>query len=178
MDTISSEPESLRFFTTHEAVTFEAIAARIWPGSREDPGAREAGALFYLDRALAGAYPNAQIAYRQGLAAVDHAARSRHDKTFHHLTEAQQDALLTDMEHDAVGEFMGPSAAAPSAAEFLALCIVHTMEGVFSDPIHGGNRGFAGWKVVGYPGPQYAYTAEEQTRGGPLNKPFKSIADW
>ncbi len=50
------------------------------------------------------------------------------------------------------------------------------MEGLFADPIHGGNRDFAGWRAVGYPGAYYVYTEEEQQTFEPLDRPFQSIA--
>jgi gluconate 2-dehydrogenase gamma chain len=68
----------------------------------------------------------------------------------------------------------------PSAGDlpaFFALVHAHTMEGLFADPIYGGNRDFAGWRAVGYPGAYYVYTEEEQQSFEPLDKPFQSIAD-
>ena len=65
----------------------------------------------------------------------------------------------------------------PSLATFFNLVRTHTMEGLFADPIYGGNRDFAGWRAVGYPGPYYVYTEEEQQSFEPLDKPFQSIAD-
>lgn len=156
--------------TDHERGTFEAVAARIWPGTEADPGAREAGALQYLVAALTGPYRHLIAAYRAGLADLDRAAQVRHHRTFAALSDADQDALLTAMDRNDVPEFrsMPPR-------EFLTMCIDHTMEGVFSDPIHGGNRGFAGWRVVGYPGPQGGYTAEEQVQTTPLRRPLRSL---
>lgn len=60
---------------------------------------------------------------------------------------------------------------------FLDIARIHTMEGLFADPIYGGNRDFAGWRAVGYPGPYYVYTEEEQQSFEPLDKPLQSIAD-
>lgn len=60
---------------------------------------------------------------------------------------------------------------------FLNIVRAHTMEGLFSDPAHGGNREFAGWSAVGYPGPYVYYGEEEQTSFEPLNQPLQSIAD-
>ena len=59
---------------------------------------------------------------------------------------------------------------------FFNLVLTHTMEGLFSDPIYGGNRDFAGWRAVNYPGAHYVYTEEEQQNFEPLDKPFASIA--
>jgi gluconate 2-dehydrogenase gamma chain len=68
----------------------------------------------------------------------------------------------------------------PQAAtllEFLNVVRVHTMEGLFSDPSYGGNRDFAGWRAVGYPGPYVFYGEEEQQSMEPLDQPLQSIAD-
>jgi gluconate 2-dehydrogenase gamma chain len=162
----------LHYFTAHEAATFEAVAARIWPGTPVDPGAREGGAVYYLDRALSGAYAGMQQTYRQGLAALDALSRARHGIEFVHLSDAYQDATLADLEAGGVEEFDGLS-----SAEFFHLCVTHTMEGMFSDPIHGGNRDFAGWRAVGYPGAQPGYTAEEHLARQPLRRAPRSIAD-
>lgn len=61
--------------------------------------------------------------------------------------------------------------------EFIDIVRVHVMEGLFSDPVYGGNRGFGGWSAVGYPGPYVVYTAEQQESFEPLNLPMQSIAD-
>lgn len=64
-----------------------------------------------------------------------------------------------------------------SLADFLNIVRVHTMEGLFSDPVYGGNRNFAGWTAVGYGGAYYIHTEEQQTTFEPLNLPPQSIAD-
>jgi gluconate 2-dehydrogenase gamma chain len=52
----------------------------------------------------------------------------------------------------------------------------HTAEGFFSDPVYGGNRGLVGWKLVGFPGPQRAYTPQEFQREGTDRAP-QSLMD-
>ena len=52
--------------------------------------------------------------------------------------------------------------ATPTAPAFFEILRAHTVEGVFCDPIHGGNRDFAGWRLLGYPGPQPSYSHAEQ----------------
>ena len=156
--------------TANERATFEAVAARIWPGTDADPGAREAGALDYLEGALAGPYRHMLRIYRDGLADLNRASTARHGSLFAGLADAEQDALLAAMDRNDLPEF---TSMAPR--EFLTLCIDHTMEGIFSDPIHGGNRDFAGWRVVGYPGPQGGYSASEQVQMTPLQRPIRGL---
>ena len=58
-----------------------------------------------------------------------------------------------------------------------AMIRTHVLEGVRSDPIHGGNRDFAGWRAVDYPGAHDVDSAEEQQVFEQLSKPFQSVAD-
>ena len=43
---------------------------------------------------------------------------------------------------------------------FFALLRAHTIEGMFSDPMHGGNAGLIGWQLAGFPGPQMSHRNE------------------
>jgi gluconate 2-dehydrogenase gamma chain len=180
-----AQEEALRgyqFFTRSEAETFGAIAARIWPGDEDDPGALEAGAVTYVDRALAGAYAGYQTAYRVVLDRLEQQTSGLYDRRFHELEADQQDALLAQLE---AAEDDDPLAAMPGRELELGLgpgstfelLRRHVMEGVFCDPVYGGNRDFAGWRAVGYPGAHYVYSAEEQQVFEPLQKPFQSVAD-
>jgi gluconate 2-dehydrogenase gamma chain len=47
----------------------------------------------------------------------------------------------------------------------------NTGEGFFADPMYGGNRDFAGWKLVGFPGPRYNYVNEIEQYGKPYTLP-------
>lgn len=178
------------FFNTIEAETCEAICARIWPGNANDPGAREAGAMYYIDRALAGPYAEHQLTYVAGLEEIDRLANARHGAPFRQLSTANQDEVLQSIDTysppDNGVDAMEPGAdvdagdaalARLDAAGFFNLIRTHTMQGVFADPIYGGNRDFAGWRAVNYPGAYYLYTAEEQRSFEPLDKPFQSVAD-
>ena len=167
-----SAPVAGRVLTPAEAAVFEAIASRLWPGSPGDPGAREAGAVFYLDGALAGAYADLVAVYRRGIASADAAARAKYGAGVAELKAEELDTLLTQMEAGPLPEFDHPS-----AQEFFDLCLTHTMEGVLSDPVHGGNREFSGWKVIGYPGPHYTYTEADHQSREPLSRPLQSVAD-
>lgn len=129
-----------------EGETLQAVAARLIPADERGPGALEAGAATYVDRALAGPLAASREAYRAGLAALDRAARSARGARFAALDPADQDALLRAVEADAAPGF------GPGAAGFFNLVLTHTVQGVFSDPAHGGNVDFIGWRMIGYPG--------------------------
>lgn len=95
--------------------------------------------------------------YRLAIPALDAHSMSRFGAGFVLLTEDQQDTVLTDLEQDAAPEFDSE----PTAQDFFALLHRHTVEGMFSDPLYGGNRGMVGWKLTGWPGAQRAYTPNE-----------------
>jgi gluconate 2-dehydrogenase gamma chain len=132
--------------------------ARILPDDELGPGAIEAGALYFLDRALTGAEMHLQGFYRSGVRQLDAAARTQFEASFAQCTPSQQDDLIEAMARDAVPGF----GRTPAACSFFEALRSHTIEGVFCDPAHGGNRNFAGWKLLGYPGPQPSYGHEEQ----------------
>src|SRR5262245_55356019 len=78
--------ESLRALTQQEARLLDAIVARLIPSDASGPGAREANAVRFIDRALAGALSGSREAYRVGLAAFDRYARSSRGKPFTELS--------------------------------------------------------------------------------------------
>ncbi len=146
---------------TTQVRTLEAIVARLIPSDANGPGALEAGAARYIDRALGGALAAARAAYESGLAAVEAHALSSAGRSFAELDSERQDAILRDLEQNV------PSGFAPSAAAFFELVLGHTIEGTFCDPHYGGNRDFIGWDLIGYPGLRLAVTAEQQRMSAP-----------
>jgi gluconate 2-dehydrogenase gamma chain len=137
------------FLNDDDSLTVEAIAERIMPGAPSKPGARDAGVLNYIDLALAGAYADQQDFYRRGLAALDGYCRATHNATFVKLDAAKQDAVISALEQGKATGFTWPSAVA-----FFNTVRTHVMEGMFADPVYGGNKDFAGWQLVGFPGAQ------------------------
>jgi gluconate 2-dehydrogenase gamma chain len=148
--------EPLETLTPDEADTLDAIVARLVPTDASGPGATEARAVHYIDRALGGALASAREAYRAGLASVNAYARTSKGSPFAQLSAADQDAVLADMERNAAAGFESGSAA------FFNLMLAHTLQGTFGDPHYGGNRNFVGWDLLGYPGIRLAVTASEQ----------------
>jgi gluconate 2-dehydrogenase gamma chain len=145
--------EPLETLSETEMVTLEAIAARLIPTDANGPGATEARAAHYIDRALSGAFNDFRETYRSGLAAVDAYARSSKGAAFAQLPPAEQDRVLTDLERNAAFE---------GSAGLFGVLLSHTVQGTFGDPFYGGNRNFAGWDLIGYPGVRLAVTAEQQ----------------
>jgi hypothetical protein len=130
------------------------------PGATGKPGALDAGVLNYIDLALAGAYADLQDFYRRGLAQLDRYCRKTYQSPFAQLAAARQDEVITALEGGKATEFTWPT-----AQEFFSTLRTHTMEGMFADPVYGGNKDFAGWRLVGFPGAQAIFTpADMQTK--------------
>jgi hypothetical protein len=154
----ASGGEPLAFLTTAEAAIADAAMSRIFPSDGSTPGAREARTVIYLDRALAGPEIRLQIPYRAGIRRLDAIATARFATGFAACTPAQQDELIGAMAAGNLPEFGD----APGALDFFEMLRAHTIEGLFADPVHGGNRDFIGWKLLGYHGPQPSYSHAEQ----------------
>ena len=144
------------FFNQEESATISAFTERVMPGAPGKPGARDAGVLNYIDLAVAGAYSDLQEFYRHGLAQLDEYSRKTHNAAFSRLSAAQQDEIITALESGKADGFTWPT-----AREFFNTLRVHTMEGMFADPVYGGNKDFAGWRLVGFPGAQPQFTQAE-----------------
>jgi gluconate 2-dehydrogenase gamma chain len=143
----------LRFFDEPEALIVAAAASRIFPTDDSGPGACEAGVAIYIDRQLAGPYGRDRYRYTQGpfedappelgyqgKATPREIYREglKNLKDFDRLAPEEQDARLQQIE----------------SSRFFSLLRQHTIEGMFSDPIHGGNIDMIGWQLIGFPGPR------------------------
>lgn len=216
------------FFHPGQANAIDALAEVMWPETEDSAGGREAGVVYYIDRAVAGPYNEFQPVYTAGLEWLDFASMQAHGAGFASLEFEQQEDVVTQIFDGDLGAITaadvsrsghtltpssateatpeGEDAATPVVEEedlsspqrfidgvlvpgtasstvadlrgFLDIVRVHVMEGLFSDPVYGGNRDFAGWAAVGYPGPYVVFTEEQQQSFEPLDLPFQSIADF
>ena len=144
----SAVAETFISFTPAEAETLRAIVARLIPADENGPGALEARADRYIDRALSGALKSSRQAYTTGLANVNTQAQSLKKAAFAKLSPADQDAVLTNIQQ--------------TAGQFFNLVRTHTIQGTFSDPFYGGNANFIGWDLIGYPGARTTVAANLQ----------------
>lgn len=128
-----------------------------------------------------------QEAYRAGIAQLDAYSKAKYGSPFVALDEAAQDTvigLLDDSNPENPPEKRDTPATRkiqsffkkPSAYGFFAMLQNDTSEGMFADPVYGGNHAFAGWKLVGYPGAQRAYT-EYELMHGPQHKHVQGLRD-
>ena len=128
------ENSAFTILGSEEAREFAAIAARIIP-TDETPGATEAGVIYFIDNVLGTSRPEALEPMRAGLASLQASAQSTYGSaSFSALTPEQQDALLVSIEE----------------TEFFGTMRYMTISGMFSLPEYGGNRDYAGWKLIGF----------------------------
>jgi gluconate 2-dehydrogenase alpha chain len=169
-------PQSSRYLTfdQREAEIALTVFDRLFPADQRDPGASEIGVVDYVDRALAGHEHAYADWYRLGFQALDACAQIAFKAPFSSCDEEQQNALLRELEQGELAEFHTP----PQILFFELLCR-HLREGLFADPLYGGNRDKAGWRFLGHPGLHFSYTHEEQTANAPADKngDIRSLAD-
>ncbi len=163
--------EPIENITAAEADLLEAICARIIPSDANGPGAREARAAHYIDRALGGALKESREAYRAGFDAFDRYCRSSRGAAFTSLSERDQDSVLIDVETGSATGFQGSSSA------FFNMVRTHTLQGTFGDPYYGGNANFVGWDLIGYPGIRLNVAPSDQALGAKLTPTHKSAYD-
>jgi gluconate 2-dehydrogenase gamma chain len=143
----------LHFFEGSEALIVTAAVSRIFPTDDSGPGAKETGVAIYIDRHLAGPYGSDRHRYTAGPFESGRPELGYQGKAtpreiyreelkglagFQRLQTAEQDRALKEIE----------------SSFFFSLLRQHTLEGMFSDPIHGGNLAMRGWQLIGFPGPQ------------------------
>jgi gluconate 2-dehydrogenase gamma chain len=167
------------------------------PADALSPSGSQCGVAVFIDRQLAGAYGggarlyrdgpfvkakpelgyqlplNPREFFRAGIAAANEWSRKTYGKDFDRLADADREAALKAME-SGKAEF-----SALSSRMFFNALLDISMEGFFADPIYGGNRDMAAWKMVGYPGLPATYREDiKKYFGKKYDKPPRSIADF
>jgi gluconate 2-dehydrogenase gamma chain len=185
------------YLNLEEAAFVEALVDHMVPADELTPKGTDIGINVYIDRALAGAWGKgdrlymqgpwkqgtpsqgyqlpltpAQL-YRAGIEATNAACRKTYGKTFERLDEKQREEVLIGLSTGKIAFEGGPPARAFWTAVYQTV-----MEGMFSDPIYGGNRDKVGWKMIGFPG---VIEVNRENVAKYLDKPFPanplSIAD-
>ena len=192
--TPTAPPISYVFFNREEAAFIESAVARLIPADPTWPGALEAGVPNYIDKQLAGAWGTGERLYRSGpwrpgtpsqgyqlpftpaelfrtaLAAInkdlEHAGTP-----FARMNSAQQDAYLRHLE---TGEKDFGGVPSNVFFEHLWQC---TLEGFFSDPVYGGNRNMAAWRMIGFPGAYASYYELVDQHGIKVDRAPTSLAE-
>jgi hypothetical protein len=141
--------------TAAQMKTLEAFIDRLIPRDELGPGAVDAGAQIYIDRVLAGPDANEKNTFLAGLEAVDAYARRVHGAPLADLSADKRDQILTEIETNTARDL-------PQGRAFFNRARTLTLQGMFGDPYYGGNKNFAGWDLIRYPGPRPAVDAELQ----------------
>jgi gluconate 2-dehydrogenase gamma chain len=159
------------FLNLEEAAFVEALVDHMVPADALTPKGTDIGINIYIDRALASGWGKgdrlymqgpwkrgapsqgyqlpltpAQL-YRAGIAATNAYCRKTYGKPFDRLDEKQREEVLVGLSTGKVTFDDGPP-----ARTFWTTLYQTVMEGMFSDPIYGGNRNKAGWRLIGFPG--------------------------
>lgn len=127
---VDARTRKFAFFTCEEAAEMEAVCEQIIP-SGDGPGAREAGAIYFIDYALSKTEPHLQPIFREGLKKLAEACAPQ---KFNDISAEQQIALLKKIE----------------PTEFFQRAREYTIIGFLGDPRHHGNRNQVGWKYIGF----------------------------
>jgi gluconate 2-dehydrogenase gamma chain len=128
-------PPTFGALTADEAAVVEAMTSRILPSDDAGPGAREAGVVHFIDRALSTFNARQLKLYRDGVKDLNRRAarKSKGTKGFAALNAAEQDELLHAVEK----------------TPFFQSVRADTIFGAFALPAWGGNRAYAGWQLLG-----------------------------
>jgi gluconate 2-dehydrogenase gamma chain len=187
------EPAGYAFLNLDEAAFVEALVDHMIPADEVSPKGTDLGVNIYIDRALAGGWGRgdrlymqgpwkqgapsqgyqlpltpAQL-YRAGIEATNAHCRKTWGKSFDRIEEAQRQEVLVGLSSGKITFDNGLPVRA-----FWATLYQTVIEGMYSDPIYGGNRNKAGWAIIGFPGIIAVHRDHvEQYRGKPFpNKPL------
>ena len=193
----ATEPEAYLTLTAPEAAFLSAAVDTLIPADELSPAATDCGVVTFIDRQLASAWGGGAKMYRQGpfpkakrehgyqlpltprefftagIAAANAWSRTTYGKDFDRLAPKERETALKELEAGkaALPDFNG--------RQFFEALLQITMEGFFADPIYGGNRNMASWKMIGYPGLPATYREDIKTYfGRKYDKPPRSIADF
>ena len=191
-------PPGYAFLNTDEAAFVEAMVDHMIPADELSPKGTDMGLAVYIDRALASAwgkgdrlYMNgpwklgvpsqgyqlpltpAQL-YRAGIEATNLYCTTTYGKSFDKIAEAQREEVLQGLSKGTI-----TFASGLPVRDFWNAAYQTVIEGLFSDPIYGGNRNMASWKMVGYPGLPATYREDiKKYFGKKYDKAPRSIADF
>src|SRR5712671_1816763 len=164
-------PATYTWLNPEEAAFIEAVVDHMIPADEHSPKGTDLGLNIYIDRALAGGWGKGDRLYlqgpwkpgvpsqgyqlpltpaelyRAGIAATNAHCRKAYGKNFDGLTEVQREEVLLALSSGKLAFESGLS-----ARVFWSTVYQTVMEGMFSDPIYGGNRDKVGWKLIGFPG--------------------------
>ena len=189
--------EPLLTLTPSEHAFIVAAVDTLIPADELSPSGSACGVDVFIDRQLASAWGGGAKMYRSGpfikgkpeqgyqlpltpaqfittgIAAANAWSRKTYGRDFDRLDPDKRIEALTAMQEGkaAFDNF--------NSRAFFARLLALTMEGFFGDPIYGGNRNMASWRMLGYPGlpATYANLIDEYRDKRYVAEP-QSIADF
>ena len=196
-----AEGTDYRFFSAAEQAFIEPAIDRLIPADENGPSASQANVHVFLDRQMSGPFgrgehfylggpwPNgtpeqgyqsrftpAQL-YRTAITAIDkYVGANFNGAAFSKLATDDQDTVLKGLESGEIKLDDGVD-----SKSFFAMLLQNTKEGYFSDPIYGGNKDMAAWKMIGFPGAHYDYKEWVPRHGERVPYPqvgFKGRPGW
>lgn len=163
------------YFSSSEWPFILAATDRLIPADDHGPGALETNVPVFIDMQMLGDFGNAADwymqppflsakpemgyqspltpaqTYRKGIKATEDYCKKTYNKSFSDLSNSEKDTVLGQLQTEEI-EF-----SELSSAQFFSFLLQNTKEGYFADPIHGGNKNLASWKMIGFPGARASY---------------------
>jgi gluconate 2-dehydrogenase gamma chain len=183
------------YFNADEWRTLIALVDRMIPASPEGPGALEAGVHEFIDAQMNTPYAHGRLwymqapfapdskpefgyqfhmpprdLYRSGLAGLNQAAQRQFKKAFADLAPAECDTMISALEQGTL------AIGAVPPKTFFGQLLANTREGYFCDPVHGGNKDMAAWRMIGFPGARGDYMDWVEQYGKTYPLPPASLA--
>ena len=155
------------FFTNDEAATIEAIVDRLIPPDDRGPGGKEAGCAVFIDRQLAGPYGRGDGLYTRPPFMPGMSTQGYQNP------ESPADRYRTGLK--ALADHVGQVQSGKTFRDLSSVDQDKLLSGFFADPIYGGNRDMAGWRLVGFPGARYDYRDWVERHNEPYPLPPVSI---
>jgi gluconate 2-dehydrogenase gamma chain len=191
----AAQPRPYMFLSQAEVAFLDAAVSHLIPKDELGPGAKEAGVTYFIDQQLFGGYGSMARkytqgpwpegtpqqgyqspltpagVYRAGIRDTNAYCQKTYSKTFDALSRLQQEEVLKGLDGGKIElEQVRPQF-------FFNMLLNNTIEGFFADPVYGGNRDKAGWKLVGFPGVAAVYTTFIEKHNVPYKAQPVSIAD-
>jgi gluconate 2-dehydrogenase gamma chain len=187
--------DSYLYLSESEIRFLEAAVEHLIPTDELGPGARDAGVVVYIDRALASTWGvhgrqyrggpwmegtpqqgyqsrfTPQEVYRIAIREIDQHCKAEFDRPFAQLASDRQLRLLEQLEKDEI------TLTSLSSKFFFDLLWRNTEEGYFADPLYGGNRDKVGWRLLGFPGVPSGHYRELVTSSEPYYAEPVSVLD-
>jgi gluconate 2-dehydrogenase gamma chain len=195
-NSVSANP-GYQFFNLEEQAFIEAVVNHMIPADDLSPKGTDIGVNIYIDHALANGWGKGERLYNHGpwkkglptqgyqspltpaelyrvsITKSNLACTERYGKWFDQISDGQRQEFLVALSSGKVDFKDGPS-----SKTFFDMLYQNVMEGMFSDPMYGGNQNKAGWRLIGFPGAISLHAQDVETY---LNKkytaPIFGIAD-